>query len=77
MYVSALLAGNFIVSVSDVAPSTNNHPVQHSTAFTQCYQYSGDPPYNALIKVGHLWIKQLRQSNFTLVQYEFNSIYNN
>ena len=68
-----LIPANLIVTISDVAPSTSNHPAQDSTAFTKCYQHSGDPPENARLKEGQCQRKRLRQSRFILMWCGLNS----
>ena len=70
---------NFIVTVSNANPSAHKHPARDSTAFTKCYQHSGDPPYNGRFKVHHWLLNQAieaTQVNIDMVWVLFRWIWN-
>ena len=53
MLACVSISANFTITLSDIAPSTNNYPAQDSPTFTKCYQYPGNPPYNERFQVRH------------------------
>ena len=79
--------GDFIVTVSDIAPSASTHP-SSAAGFTECHRYQGIPPESStvtvLCDVAPIWgrfvtIYLPANEALTICEvqvYEFNSTYN-